>query len=93
MDAKAYRDREKAFPWGLCPAQRIEINMTAGGSHTAAICHAAKRDWGGVIYQIPQNLPAWRCRGGGMPRPLEFHTQNRRGVRLLLEEKLAARQG
>ena len=24
-----------AFPWGLCPAQRIEINMTAGGSHTA----------------------------------------------------------
>ena len=25
---------KKAFPWGLCPAQRIEIFMTAGGSHT-----------------------------------------------------------
>ena len=24
----------KAFPWGLCPAQRIEIFMTADGSHT-----------------------------------------------------------
>ena len=27
--------RKTAFPWGLCPAQRIEIFMTAGGSHTA----------------------------------------------------------
>ena len=26
--------RKTAFPWGLCPAQRIEIFMTAGGSHT-----------------------------------------------------------
>ena len=25
----------KAFPRGLCPAQRIRIYMTAGGSHTA----------------------------------------------------------
>ena len=27
--------QRKAFPWGLCPAQRIEMNMTAGGSHTS----------------------------------------------------------
>ena len=26
--------QSKAFSLGLCPAQRIEINMTAGGSHT-----------------------------------------------------------
>ena len=46
-----------------------------------------------MVFGDEKRLPAWLCRGGGMPRPLEFHTQNRRGVRLLLEEKLAARQG
>ena len=32
--------QKKAFPWGLCPAQRIEIFMTAGGSHTIPKWHA-----------------------------------------------------
>ena len=26
-------------------------------------------------------VTAWHCRGGGMPRPLEVYTQNRRGVK------------
>ena len=35
----------KAFSLGLCPAQRIEITMTAGGSHTTTTrCHAFWRD-------------------------------------------------
>ena len=40
----------------------------------------------------PHNPPAELCRGGGMPRCAEFHTQKWRGVRLPLEGKLAQRQ-
>ena len=36
--------------------------------------------------------PAELCRGGGMPRPYEFHTQKQRSERLPLEGKLAQRQ-
>ena len=35
---------KKAFPWGLCPAQRIEMNMTAGGSHTSTTVVRLKPD-------------------------------------------------
>ena len=35
-------------PRGLCPAQRIEMNMTAGGSHTTTMWHAVRRDGGSV---------------------------------------------
>ena len=36
--------QKKAFPWGLCPAQRIEMNMTAGGSHTSTTVVRLKPD-------------------------------------------------
>ena len=35
---------KKAFPWRLCPAQRIEIFMTAGGSHTSTTVARQRRD-------------------------------------------------
>ena len=38
--------RKTAFPWGLCPAQRIEIFMTAGGSHTISGSALAETDEG-----------------------------------------------
>ena len=51
--------QRRAFPWGLCPAQRIEINMTAGGSHTATKWPQSGRMRGGRGYQCStgQSLP------------------------------------
>ena len=70
------RDREKAFPlyagapdllrsafpWGLCPAQRIEMNMTAGGSHTATKWPQSgrMRGGGGLWFPLAPCLPLTR---------------------------------
>ena len=70
LDGRGPVFQRDAFPWGLCPAQRIEIFMTAGGSHTITKWHGASHDgWGAG------RTPDFVCRGGGMPRPLEFYTQ------------------
>ena len=48
--------QRKAFSLGLCPAQRIEITMTAGGSHTTTTrCHAFWRDGCGVSHISEQS--------------------------------------
>ena len=47
---KKFPGEAKAFSLGLCPAQRIEITMTAGGSHTTTTrCHAFWRDGCGAL--------------------------------------------
>ena len=51
LRSRGQRFQRKAFSLGLCPAQRIEITMTAGGSHTTTTrCHAFWRDGCGVSH-------------------------------------------
>ena len=58
--------RKIAFSWGSCPAQRIEIIMTAGGSHTATKRPQSGRMRGGrgLRHSPGQSLPL----EGGAPR-------------------------
>ena len=68
--SRGQRFQRKAFSLGLCPAQRIEITMTAGGSHTTTTrCHALRRDGCGVYrisgrsertYRVP-STPVTAC--------------------------------
>ena len=68
--SRGERFLRKAFSPGLCPAQRIEITMTAGGSHTTTTrCHAFWRDGCGVhrctgqsgnLYRVP-STPVTAC--------------------------------
>ncbi len=48
--------REIAFPWGLCPAQRIEMILTASGSQTSTRWPRRGRMRGGRDYDVVPSL-------------------------------------
>mgnify|MGYP004652513145 CR=1 FL=1 len=69
----------KAFSLGLCPAQRIEITMTAGGSHTTTTrCHALWRDGCGVYHLFGRFRNSHRV--PSTPGPFGATLSSRRGL-------------